>query len=138
MNKFWSVTGGILLLAIALLLVGNSHGGITFSDIETECRYDRTTDYQISLQPDNQLHFRGHFPVNSTKADLSYKYSQGSNKIVLNVIARDEKEAPESFRNQCLGSVVYDGVTSSLQEGFYDVILKHDGVRVEHQVISIE
>ncbi|QKQ98574.1 hypothetical protein GKQ38_03550 [Candidatus Nanohaloarchaea archaeon] len=138
MNRFWLVTGGVLVLALAFLALETPSEQINFTDLETECRYDRTTGFDISLKPGNVLAFSGHYPVNNTEADLSYRYSRSGDTIKLDIIAKNETQAPANYFNSCLASVVYKAQTSSIPDGRYDVILKHDGQRVEHQVIGIK
>lgn len=138
MNKFWAVLGGIIVLAVAFLALETPAEGINFTDLETECRYDRTTAYDISLKPGNVLSFSGHYPVNNTEADTSYRYSRSGDTIRLNVLARNETQAPSSYVDNCLASVVYKGQTSSIPEGSYKVILQHNGQEVERQIIGIK
>lgn len=139
MNRFWVIMGGVLIVALAFLALDMPNDqNINFTDLETECRYDRSTAYDISLKPGNRLSFTGHFSVNNTESDLSYRYRRTGDTIRLNIVADQDDETPESFLNNCLASVVYDGQTSSIPEGRYDVILLHDGEEVEHQVIGIK
>ena len=138
MNKFWVVLGGVFVLALAFLALETPADRINFTDLETECRYDRTTAFDMSLKPGNVLTFSGHYPVNNTGSDISYKYSRTGDTIKLNIVAKNETEAPSSYVNNCLASVVYEGQTSSLPEGSYKVILQHNGQEVERQVIGIK
>ena len=138
MNKFWVVLGGITVLALAFLALETPADTVNFTDLETECRYDRTTAYDISLKPGNVLAFSGHYPVNNTEADTSYRYKRSGDTIRLNIVARNETEAPSSYVDTCLASVVYEGQTSSLPEGRYKVILQHNGEEVERQIIGIK
>lgn len=139
MNRFWVITGGVLVIALAFLALEMPRNNtINFTDLETECRYDRSTAFDISLKPGNRLSFEGHFPVNNTESDLSYRYRRSGDTIRLNIVADEDENVPESFYNNCLATVVYDAQTSSIPEGRYDVILVHDGEEVEHQVIGIK
>lgn len=138
MNNFWAFLGGITVLAVVFLAFETPADEINFTDLETECRYDRTTAYEISLNSGNVLSFSGHYPVNSTEADTSYRYSKSGDTIRLNVVAKNETQAPSSYVDSCLASVVYEGQTSSLPEGRYKVILQHNGEEVERQIIGIK
>lgn len=138
MNKFWAVLGGVFVLALAFLALETPSDSVNFTDLETECRYDRTTAFDISLKPGNVLAFSGHYPVNNTEADTSYEYSRSGDTIKLNIVAENETQAPSSYLNSCLASVVYEGQTSSLPEGSYKVVLQHNGQEVERQVIGIK
>ena len=139
MNWFWFTAGGVLIVALAFLALGTgTDNQINFTDLETECRYDRATSFDISLKPGNRLAFDGNFPVNNTEADLSYKYRKTGNKITLNIVAKNETSAPVTYLDGCLASVVYHGQTESLEDGRYEVVLRHDGREVERQLIGIK
>lgn len=136
MAKFW---GGVFVLAIIAVgfLAAESaarNSSITFTDLETECRYDRGQDVEINLR-NNRLYFNGHFPVNNPNANLNYRYRQGD-KIVLNVKS-SRTSVPSPFFNDCLGSAIYKAHTSDLKPGDYTVIVKHNGKEVEKQVIDV-
>ncbi|MFB6190277.1 MAG: hypothetical protein ABEJ91_01770 [Candidatus Nanohaloarchaea archaeon] len=136
MSKFWVSVGALVLLGVALTAFAKSDQGITFTDLETECRYDRTGTGDFSLQ-DDRIHFEGMLPVQNTDAKVRYDYSRSAGKIVLNMKA-EKLDAPESFVDSCLGVGIYDGYTSELSPGLYDVRLKHRGKLLKRQVIRVK
>jgi hypothetical protein len=136
MSKFWVSVGALVLLGVALTAFANSGQGITFTDLETECRYDRTGTGDFSLQ-DNRIQFEGMLPVDNTDSKVRYDYSRSAGRIVLNMKS-ERLDAPESFVDSCLGVGVYDGSTAELSPGTYDVRLKHRGKLLKRQVIQVK
>ncbi|MFB6292123.1 MAG: hypothetical protein ABEI58_01880 [Candidatus Nanohaloarchaea archaeon] len=136
MSKFWNFVAVLFLLSIALVVVDKSRAGITFTDLETECRYDRSQEAVVELKPDNSLGFEGHYPLASTRADLSLDYSQDRDSVTLNVEARNVEEV-EDYSRDCQGVAVYDTDTRPLEPGRYMVRVKHDGDLVKEQVIAV-
>ncbi len=127
MSKFWSFVGAVLVIAVILLAVGGGEDrGINFTDLETECRYDRGSSVDINLEQDNSFSFTGHFPVQDTRSGLDYSYSVGENSVTLDIFAVEGKR-PGNFSDNCLGSVVYDSRTAELPPGEYLVTVKHNG-----------
>lgn len=139
MNKFWGVVVLIFVAGVYTAVGLNPVNGseINFTDLETECRYDDAESHKIDLEG-RSISFDGNFPVNSTGADLSYEYSQADNRIVLDIVAENENEAPSNYSNGCLASVTYESSTMSLQPGDYLVELRNDGERVDRQVIRVK
>lgn len=140
MSKFWTVVTLLLLIGIALLALeqpSTDTDRISFSDLETECRFDRGETVDIGLNPDNSLSFSGYFPTGSTEADLDYEYKVSNSSVELNIISRDSV-TPDDFFDTCLASVVYDARTEPLQSGRYKVTVLHDGEREKEAVIRIK
>lgn len=138
MSKFWSFVGAVIVVSVVLLATGDSKDtGISFTDLETECRYDRGNSVSISLEKDNSLSFRGNFPVQDTHAELGYSYSQTPDSVTLDVSAR-QSDRPGNFSGSCLGSVVYDSRTAPLPPGEYLVEVKHDGKTRETVMIEVK
>ncbi|MFB6166954.1 MAG: hypothetical protein ABEJ62_01690 [Candidatus Nanohaloarchaea archaeon] len=135
MNWFWTAAAVFIVVAVALVAFPGSSSGITFTDLETECRYDRAETADFTLE-DRRLVFEGMFPVDNTDVKLNHGYSKSSGKIVLNVKSSD-MSPPRSFVNECLGTVVYDARTRELSPGSYDVRLKHNGDLQKRQVIRV-
>lgn len=136
MSKFWSVATVLFVTALALMASANGPDrGISFSDLETECRYDKDSDMNIGLEG-QKLVFNGYFPVKSTEADLNSKYSVDGDEITLNIKVSNSEE-PSSFWNKCYGTAVYDAKTSKLQKGSYTVTVMHDDKVADKRVIRI-
>lgn len=138
MTKFWTVVTAIIVVGLATLAVASnsSQDQLDVRDLETECRYDRGEQTNIELTPDNRLKFNGQFPVENTNAELKYDYSRSGDRIVLN-IESEQMETPESFVNSCLGAAVYSAETPQLEEGSYEVTVRHDGEKVERQRLRV-
>jgi len=127
MSKFWTVVTIIFVTAIMLLALDvDQTPDIAFSDLETECRYDKAGNMDIGLDG-RQITFSGRFntPNSNTNLDYSYRLTE-SNKIRLNIITRDSI-IPDSFYDNCLASVVYEAKTESLEPGDYSVTVSHNG-----------
>lgn len=139
MSKFWGAVGTLAVIGVALILMGNSaRAGINFTDLETECRYDRGEMTDITLSPQqDRLGFEGHFPTNSTESDLSYTYSVSNGEIILNIVP-EQRDAPGQYLNRCLGLAVYKAQTAEISEGRYRVEVQHNGQRVEEKIIRIQ
>ncbi len=137
MSKFWSFVGVLAVTAVVLLVAaGGEDEGINFTDLETECRYDRGNSVDISLEKDNSISFKGNFPVPDTRSELDYSYSQNRDAVTLDVFTR-EGDSPGDFSGDCLGSVVYDSRTAELTPGEYLVTVKHGGDILETVVIEV-
>lgn len=139
MSKFWTVVTIILITGIALLAVDRDEAapGVDFSDLETECRYDTGNNTAIGLDS-KRITFNGRFQTESTNTRLDYDYSVSKpNNIRLNIITRDSI-IPDSFVDNCLGSVVYEAETQPLEQGNYVVTVLHDGERQERVGIKVE
>lgn len=139
MTKFWTVVTLLLVVALGLVAVNwlDQPRKINFSDLETECRYDRGNTTFVSAE-DNVVTFSGYFSTASPEANLDYKYSiSDSNDIELDIIARDSI-MPDRFYNSCLASVVYEAETVPLDSGRYTVTVRHNGVEQEKVRVRIE
>jgi hypothetical protein len=135
MTKFWIGAAALIFVGALTLMMPSGNSSVLVNDLETECRHDRPI-HDIHLNSDDSLSFTGNFPVANTESEVSYSYS-GGKSIVLNINV-DEMAVPETFWDACLGSAVYDIDTQTLEPGRYSVELKHDGERVEKQVIRVE
>lgn len=139
MNKGWivvtlAIIGGIL---VGVFSTSPTTQNIRFDDIETECRVDDTQTSYVSLQQDNSLLFEGNYPVDNIETDISTAYTQTDNLIRLKV-SNTEVEEDETFEHTCLGSVVYEGTTGSIQPGTYMLEVHHNDQQVRKEVIEIE
>lgn len=138
MTKFWTVVAVVILVGIgALAFLGNSTESINFTDLETECRYDRESQTTVQLNQDDSLSFSGYFPAESPESEVDYRYSRNSDSVTLNVYT-DRQPRPSSFVGTCLASAVYKGTTQPLEEGRYLVTVMHEGEVEEEKVIRIE
>jgi hypothetical protein len=137
MERFWTGLAALVALAVLLLVsVSGQAQGIELRDLETECKYDRTAETDISLTNDDRLVFKGLFDVESPDSDLTYSYRSGDN-IVLNLKSTENPPAP-TFVDDCKGVGVYHFETSQLRPGTYDVTVQVNGERQEKQVITVE
>ena len=127
MSKFWAVTFTLILIGITGLILGAAAQEINFTDLETECRFDRGEAVDVYSQ-NNQLHMEGHFPVQNTQADMKYTYEHKNDRIVLNVYAENDFE-PEDFEHTCYAVGVYEASTVPL-DGQKWVTVKHQGEEV--------
>jgi hypothetical protein len=136
MTKFWAVVTIIIAVGLGLLLAQESNP-VNFTDLETECQYDRGVDSNIHLE-NNRLRFYGHFPVENPEADLSYDFSQSSDHVTLNI--QKSGDTPlTSFWNDCKAVAVYDGVMrEKLEPGSYTVTVRHAGEEADKRIIRIE
>lgn len=134
MSKFWAGVGLLLVTGLAITLIP-SGDGINFTDLETECRYDRDSVTDIGLEH-SRMSFSGHFPVESPEEDLTYRYSVSGDEINLNI--RSSEAAPlTDFYDTCKAVAVYDAETERLEPGTYMVTVKHDGERADRKVITV-
>lgn len=137
MTKFWFVVTALLLTGIGLLVFAPEEDpGINFTDLETECRYDRGTSSVVDLTKDNSLSFEGYFPTESPGASMGYSYSQSEDRVTLNIQTSDSV-LPTTFWDTCKASVIYSAETQSLQDGSYLVTVQHNGQTVDQKVIKI-
>jgi hypothetical protein len=137
MIRFWGAAGLLLVLGIAAILLGTGQSNaVMVYDLETECRYDRGEETYISLNEDNSLTFKGHYPLNNINTDLDYSYSGGGN-IVLNLRSQ-QSSVPVNFWDDCLASGVYHIQTPQLEPGTYPVEIKSDGERLEKRIIRVK
>lgn len=136
MTKFWVGVSAVFVIGLLAIFSATGNSTVKINDLETECRGDRETSTNIALQPDNSLSLTGHFPVETTEANMNYNYNGGSN-IVLNIKSQD-LPSQDFLWYDCLASGVYDIETSSLNEGRYSVEVKHNGERVEKRIIRIK
>lgn len=136
MTKFWAVVTVLIAVGLGLLLVQESNP-VNFTDLETECRYDRGTVSQIGLEHD-RLSFSGHFPVENPEADLGYSFSRSDDHVTLNI--RKSGDRPlTSFWNDCKAVAVYEGeMRDQLESGSYTVTVKHAGEEADKRIIRID
>lgn len=135
MSKFWTIATLLLLTGITLLFYPGQSQGINFTDLETECRYDRQAANEIDLNH-RRMSFQGQFPVNNPDADMSYSYSKTSNSVTLNVQSSPMPDLT-SFYNNCKAVGVYDAETERLEPGRYMVTLEHNGREVNKRIIEV-
>ena len=136
MNKFWAVVTIMIAVGLGLLLAQGSNP-VNFTDLETECQYDRGEEFDIDLRGD-RLYFSGHFPANNPDLDLSYSYSQSNEHVKLNIEKANDSPL-DSFKDNCRAVAVYDGYTrEKLDEGRYTVELEHAGEEVDKRIIRVD
>jgi len=142
MAKFWGFVGTIILVALTLIAFADQveperNAGITFTDLETECRTNQGQASEITLhQTRDSIKFDGQFRINNTKSDLNYDYSLIGDKIVLNIVP-EKLDRPENYMDACLGLVKYQANTADLEDGSYTVEVRHDGKLANKKVIRI-
>lgn len=136
MSKFWTFATLLLLTGIILTLQPAADQGINFTDLETECRYDRATEANVDLNH-RKLSFSGQYPVANPDADLSYSYLKDSDSVTLNVQSSNVNPLTH-FYNTCKAMAVYKAETDSLEPGRYLVTVEHNGKEVNERVIRID
>lgn len=137
MTKFWPVVTIILILGIGMIVVEAANSdGIKFTDLETECRYDTTSESNIGLE-NNRITFSGHFQTDSPEANMKYNFQMENSQIKLNIVPKNSILL-DTFYDTCLASAVYEGHTQKLEPGDYTVSLYHDRERQEKSVIRIK
>ncbi|MFB6209201.1 MAG: hypothetical protein ABEJ56_03610 [Candidatus Nanohaloarchaea archaeon] len=135
MNKFWIFVSFLLMVGIILNL-GTSSERIEFTDLETECQYERQSGSSVELE-NRKLSFEGHFPVENPETELSYRYQLSDGRINLDVVARNESSLTDFFDN-CRSVAVYDAETARIDPGRYLVELAHDGKQVHTSIVRID
>ncbi|WEL19281.1 hypothetical protein [Candidatus Nanohalococcus occultus] len=127
MDKFWLFCFTLLAVGIGAITIANMETAETveFTDLETECQVSEQQEVNLRLA-DNKVVFDGHFPENDSDAELSYNYRQTADEIVLNIKSKPTGERIDFF-NDCYASVVYRAQTPELEQGPYNVIVKHNG-----------
>ncbi|MEF8880302.1 MAG: hypothetical protein V5A72_00530 [Candidatus Nanohaloarchaea archaeon] len=133
MSKFWGLVGVILIAGIIGLMAAANTEEINFTDLETECREDRTEEIQVTVD-DNSLVYSGHFPVQSTDADMRYNYDRSGDRITLNVKAINDAK-PQNFERDCYATGIYQASTVEY-DGRYTVVTKHNGEQVDKRIID--
>lgn len=128
MSKFWGAVFAVFLIGVSGLILASAAQEINFTDLETECREDRTSDWDVSVTHNNELEFKGHFPVENTKADMKYTYEKRGDRITLNVFSENDRPV-EQFERDCNAVGVYEASTAS-HDGPHWVTLKHEGEQV--------
>ncbi len=128
MSKFWGAVFAIIFIGITGLFLASALQEIHFTDLETECRFDRGESVNVDVTNNNELEFEGYFPVQTTQADMKYTYEHRNDRIVLNILAENEYE-PEDFENTCYAVGVYEASTTPI-EGQKLVTVKHQGEQV--------
>ncbi|MFT4892384.1 MAG: hypothetical protein ACI8Z7_000156 [Candidatus Nanohaloarchaea archaeon] len=135
MTKFWAVVTVLIAVGLGLLLAQEANP-VNFTDLETECRYDRGTVSQMDVRHD-RLYFSGHFPVQNPEADLSYAFSQSNDHVTLNIQKTGDTQLT-SFVDDCKAVAVYEGsMRDQLEPGRYTVTVKHAGEEVDKRIIRI-
>lgn len=134
MSKFWAACGLLLVVGIGLTFLP-SGDGINFTDLETECQYDRGSNSDIDLNH-RRMSFSGYYPVESPEANLNYDYSISGDEITLNIRSSDTAPLTD-FYNTCNAVAVYDAETDRLESGSYMVTVNHDGERADRKVIRV-
>ena len=137
MSKFWTVVTILAITALVFLAVekqGNE--GISFTDLETECRYDMDKSTSIGLDGD-KITFSGYFQTNSPEANLNYRYTKSGSDIELDIVTSDSM-IPDSFYDSCLASAVYEAETRPLESGEYTVTVYHDGIKQKDVGIRVK
>jgi len=130
------MSGLLIVIGLIAVIGASTAQEIFFTDLETECRFDRNDSTHLSVTNNNELYFKGYFPVQSTSADILYDYNRRGDRIMLDVYAENDSE-PETFQDTCYASGVYEA-TSAAYEGEYTVIIKHNGEEAERKVINFE
>lgn len=137
MSKFWNVVTILLLTGLVLLAVDRAEAPeVSFSDLETECRYDTSPSSNIGLDGD-RITFSGRFNAANPGNAPDYSYRRSGSNINLDITTGDSI-IPDSFYNNCLASVVYEGETESLEPGHYNVNLRFNGELRESVVIRVK
>lgn len=137
MSKFWSVVTVLFFVAVTALAANIQDGSeISFTDLETECRYDTSPTNTIGLNGD-RITFSGRFNTPNPSTATDYKYSRSGSNIELDITTGNSM-IPETFFNNCLASVVYEGETDSLEPGDYNVKLYHKGNLAERVTIRVK
>lgn len=137
MSKFWTVVTIALAIGLGFALTDSGQQKINFTDLETECRYDRASSHDIHLNQDDSLSFEGYFPVENPETEMDYRYRQSGDSVVLNVKTKGRDRALTDFEDNCKASGVYKAKTSELSPGQYMVTLKHDGEQVEQFLLEV-
>ncbi len=143
MSTFWNSVAAIFIIAVVLLAADMSTDNgfstdseIHFTDLETECRYDRRAMVEVGSEQDS-VTFQGRFHVPQPSEGIDYDYSRTGNQISLNVFTENSTSLND-YSGTCTGLAVYDGKTRSLEPGLYYVTVRHDGEKVEEVGIRIE
>ena len=135
MSKFWGLAGVILIAGIVGLVAAQDSEEINFTDLETECREDRTEEVQVRVE-DNSILYSGHFPVQNTEADMRYNFDRSGDRITLNVRAINDEE-PSDFKEDCYATGVYKASTVEY-DGRYTLVTKHNGEQVDKRIVDFQ
>lgn len=135
MSKFWGLAGVILIAGIVGLVAAQDSEEINFTDLETECREDRTEEVQVRVEEDSIL-YSGHFPVQNTEADMRYNFDRSGDRITLNVRAINDEE-PSDFKEDCYATGVYKASTVKY-DGRYTLVTKHNGEQVDKRIVDFQ
>lgn len=133
MSKFWGLAGVILIAGVVGLLAAQNSEEINFTDLETECREDRTEDVQVRVE-DNSILYSGHFPVQNTEADMRYDFDRSGDRITLNVRSINDEE-PLDFKEDCYATGVYKASTVEY-DGRYTLVTRHNGEQVDKRIVN--
>lgn len=135
MDKFWGGVAVVLAFALAFVAVSQDQSGINFTDLETECRYDRSQDIAYTLD-DRKLQFSGQYPVKNPDSMLDHRYQVSGDTIKLE-IESSQSPYPSDYWNDCKGIVVYEADSGQIDPGEYTLKIVHDGEEVKEDVIEI-
>lgn len=151
MNYFWGGVTALILTTIILIVTGTAltaPNQVETLDLETQCVYDDKETNTITLNQanlfsynfaqDNTITFEGQFPIQSPRADLDYTYNQGTDKITLNVQSSNEQPPAEDYYGDCDGITHYQIRTPVLDEGRYEVEVRHNDRLQEKQTIRVK
>lgn len=137
MSKFWAVVTVLFFTALGALAANiDYNSGISFTDLETECRYDISPTNTIGLNGD-RITFSGRFNTPNPNTATDYSYSRSGSNVKLDITTRNSM-IPDTFYNNCLASVVYEGETESLEPGDYNVKLYHKGDLAKRVTIRVK
>ena len=135
MDNFWGGVAFVAVLSLVLLAAGQPAHKINFTDLETECREDRTEEVQVRVE-DNSILYSGHFPVQNTEADMRYNFDRSGDRITLNVRAINDEE-PSDFREDCYATGVYKASTVEY-DGRYTLVTRHNGEQVDKRIVDFQ
>lgn len=143
MSTFWNFVAAIFIIAVVLLAADmttdngfSTDSEIRFTDLETECRYDRRPVAEVGSEG-NSITFQGGFHVPEPSQGIDYDYSKSGNQVDLNIFTGNSTPLND-YSGTCAGLAVYDGKTRSLDPGLYYVTVRHDGEKVKEVGIRID
>lgn len=151
MDHFWGGVTALILTAIILLVTGTAlitPNQVETLDLETQCVYDDKETNTITLNQeglfshnfarDNTITFEGQFPIQSPRANLDYTYDQTNDKITLNVQSSNEQPPADDYYGDCDGITHYEIRTPVIDDGRYEVEVKHNDRLQEKQTIRVK
>ena len=123
------------VLSLVLLAAGQPAQKINFTDLETECRYDRPEEASYTLR-DRAISYEGQYHVNNPDSELDYSYSVSGDTVTLEVES-SPSPYPSSYWNDCKGLVYYEAQAEKLDEGEYTLRIVHDGEEEKKDIIEV-